>query len=121
MILVLGCTEGWFTGKRLGDFAKYEDMRRVVNGTDKAAEIARYARAFEGAFAALPAKTQPAKEPAKQPGPVVTTGAKPVVDQPLASKPVDDSKAPKVIDKPDPRNLWEAFWTAFLNLFRKGA
>jgi hypothetical protein len=28
-------------------------MRRVVNGTDKADEIARYARAFEGAFVAL--------------------------------------------------------------------
>lgn len=52
-ILVRGCTEGWFTGKRLGDYASYRDMRRVVNGTDKADDIARYARAFEGAFVAL--------------------------------------------------------------------
>jgi putative chitinase len=52
-ILVRGCTEGWFTGKKLGDYANYRDMRRVVNGTDKADEIARYARAFEGAFVAL--------------------------------------------------------------------
>jgi putative chitinase len=52
-ILVRGCTEGWFTGKKLGDYSNYRDMRRVVNGTDKADEIARYARAFEGAFVAL--------------------------------------------------------------------
>lgn len=52
-ILVRGCTEGWFTGKKLGDYASYKDMRRVVNGTDRADDIARYARAFEGAFMAL--------------------------------------------------------------------
>lgn len=52
-ILVRGCTEGWFTGKKLGDYANYRDMRRVVNGMDKADDIARYARAFEGAFVAL--------------------------------------------------------------------
>jgi hypothetical protein len=52
-ILVRGCTEGWFTGKKLGDYASYKEMRRVVNGTDRADDIARYARAFEGAFVAL--------------------------------------------------------------------
>ena len=31
-ILVKGCTEGWFTGKKLSNYASYLDMRRVVNG-----------------------------------------------------------------------------------------
>jgi putative chitinase len=75
-ILVRGCTEGWFTGKKLGDYASYKDMRRVVNGTDKADEIARYARAFEGAFVAL--------------GDGITD--RPIT--PPASKPQDAPKAP---------------------------
>lgn len=46
-VLVVGCKEGWFTGKKLSDFSSYEDMRRVVNGTDKAKEIADLARQYE--------------------------------------------------------------------------
>ena len=52
-ILVRGCVEGWFTGKKLGDYlpADYVGARRVVNGTDRAAQIADYARGFEAALA----------------------------------------------------------------------
>lgn len=49
-ILVAGMSEGWFTGKRLSDYQSYEDMRRIVNGTDKAAVIAGYAVKFEAAL-----------------------------------------------------------------------
>lgn len=49
-ILVKGCMEGWFTGKKLGDYADFKQMRRVVNGTDRAADIARYADAFLAAL-----------------------------------------------------------------------
>jgi hypothetical protein len=49
-ILVVGCTEGWFTGKKLSDYPDYVNMRRVVNGTDKAEQIARYAYEFERAL-----------------------------------------------------------------------
>lgn len=49
-ILVVGCTEGWFTGKKLSDYSDYVNMRRVVNGTDKAEQIAGYARTFEKAL-----------------------------------------------------------------------
>lgn len=49
-ILVAGMSEGWFTGKRLSDYQSYEDMRRIVNGTDKAALIAGYAVKFEAAL-----------------------------------------------------------------------
>lgn len=47
MILVRGMKEGWFTRKKMADYATYEDMRRVVNGTDKRAEIAAIARQYE--------------------------------------------------------------------------
>ena len=47
MILVRGMKEGWFTGKKMADYSTYEDMRRVVNGTDKRAEIAAIARQYE--------------------------------------------------------------------------
>lgn len=49
-ILVRGCVEGWFTGKKLSDYTTYEDMRRVVNGTDKKDAIALHAREYEKAL-----------------------------------------------------------------------
>ncbi len=54
-ILFAGMELGSFTGKALDDYisasrADYEGARRIVNGTDKAALIAGYARAFEQAL-----------------------------------------------------------------------
>ena len=54
-ILVVGCTEGWFTGKKLGDYLNgevpnYKEARRVVNGLDDATLIASYAVTFENAI-----------------------------------------------------------------------
>jgi predicted chitinase len=54
VIIVDGMVNGWFTGKRMADFDNYADMRRVVNGTDKAALIADYAVKFEDALRAVP-------------------------------------------------------------------
>ena len=53
-ILVRGCINGWFTGKKLSDYlpGDYVNARRVVNGTDKADLIAGYARGFEAALVA---------------------------------------------------------------------
>lgn len=56
-ILVLGCCEGWFTGKKLGDYLDrpgpdYRNARRVINGTDRADTIAGYARTFARALTA---------------------------------------------------------------------
>lgn len=53
-ILVRGMVEGWFTGKRLADFDIYHDMRRVVNGTDRAGVIAAHAEKFETALRGQP-------------------------------------------------------------------
>jgi len=57
-ILVRGCSNGWFTGKKLSDYlpGDYRGARRVVNGTDKQDVIAGYAREFEAALRLLPEK-----------------------------------------------------------------
>lgn len=54
-IMILGMTEGWFTGKKLSDYitptkADYVGARRIINGTDKAQLIASYAVKFEAAL-----------------------------------------------------------------------
>lgn len=47
--------EGWFTGKSIPDYIRagyvdYVGARRVVNGTDKAAQIAAIAQIFARAL-----------------------------------------------------------------------
>ena len=78
-ILIDGMMLGTFTGKKLPDYVAgakkdYVGARRVVNGTDRAAMIATYARAFEKAlveagYSASVAPPAPAK-PAPAPAPV---------------------------------------------------
>jgi hypothetical protein len=56
-IIFRGMLEGWFTGKKLGDYVNetvtdYYNARRVVNGTDKADMLAGYAESFEQALRA---------------------------------------------------------------------
>lgn len=51
-VLVMGSMEGWFTGKSIPDYitlqqSDYVGARRVINGTDKASEIAAIAKDFE--------------------------------------------------------------------------
>jgi len=63
-IIVAGMSEGWFTGKKLADYQTYEDMRRVVNGTDRAVEIGIIARVMEkGLMAAAREAVQPVPPP----------------------------------------------------------
>lgn len=49
-ILVQGSMLGTFTGKKLGDYTSFRDMRRVINGTDRADTIAEYASKFMAAL-----------------------------------------------------------------------
>jgi putative chitinase len=54
-ILLLGMADGDFTGKRLGhyftaDLTDWYNARRIVNGTDKASDIAAYAEKFHNAL-----------------------------------------------------------------------
>lgn len=51
-VLVIGMLEGWFTGKKLPDYitlgrSDFHGARRIVNGTDKAKEIANIARDYD--------------------------------------------------------------------------
>lgn len=45
-ILVRGCIAGWFTTKKLRDYPDFKNMRRVINGLDKADLVASYATRF---------------------------------------------------------------------------
>jgi len=92
LILVRGCCDGWFTGKKLADYlpGDYRGARRVVNGLDKADLIAGYAREFEAALRMLP-------------------------DAPITPKPVADKTPAQTVAKPS----FIARLIAWL--FRKGA
>ncbi|KAF9293686.1 hypothetical protein BGZ74_011592 [Mortierella antarctica] len=53
VVLVHGMTYGWFTGKKLSDYidkdhGDYVGARRIVNGQDKAQQIAKLAEFWEG-------------------------------------------------------------------------
>lgn len=91
-ILVRGCSEGWFTGKKLGDYlpGDYRGARRVVNGTDRADLIADYAKKFEAALRAASDWVMEAD----------------LSSAPLSPKPVAASPAPNPAVK--------GFWSAFL-------
>lgn len=96
-ILVRGCEEGWFTGKKLSDYLPdYVGARRVVNGTDKAQLIAGYAREFEAALrAAETLASLPPKPPATAPQP---------------------AQAPTATETP--QSLWAWLFAAVLGLFK---
>jgi putative chitinase len=52
VILIVGMLEGWFTGKKLGDYvdlfkSDFVRARRVVNGNDDANLIAGYAKEYD--------------------------------------------------------------------------
>lgn len=75
-VLVIGMMEGLFTGKRLSDYivktmTNFEDARRIINGTDRAAEFATIARKYHTALAAamLAGSPDPTPAPAPQPAP----------------------------------------------------
>jgi len=56
-VMVLGMRDGWFTGKRLGEFFTASESypvqaRRIINGLDCAAKIAGYFTSFDAALRA---------------------------------------------------------------------
>jgi peptidoglycan hydrolase-like protein with peptidoglycan-binding domain/predicted chitinase len=62
-VLVLGMRDGLFTGRGLDDYitadnADYRNARRIVNGTDRAADIAALARTWEPDVADLVTSVQ---------------------------------------------------------------
>lgn len=105
-IMFTGMDEGWFTGKDLDDYVdlldeadaedlrEYVNARRIINGTDKAAEIATYAKKFEAALRAA------------------GYGTKPVAP----SKPAEPTPAPAA----PATNVWHAIFNIIIKLFRGG-
>ena len=85
-IMVTGMRDGLFTGKKMADFDTFEGMRRVVNGTDRAADIAKIANKMLEAVLAAESKPVDAVKPS--PAPSV-----PKTDLPLPDKPVGLLKA----------------------------
>jgi len=79
MVTIVGHREGIWTGKKLSDYitpsgADYINARRIVNGTDRAALIAGYAKAFLAAITAaggVPVKAPqtPVQPPKPKPAP----------------------------------------------------
>ncbi len=56
-IAVTGMREGWFTGKKLSDYitlkaSDFKGARKIINGTDKATEIAKIAQGYDDALKA---------------------------------------------------------------------
>jgi putative chitinase len=96
-ILFEGMREGWFTGQDLDayidqldeadaeDLREYRNARRIINGTDKADQIAGHALAFEKALRTAgyseapipPRKPAGAQKPVRAPSPVPTLKPQP--------------------------------------------
>lgn len=115
LIMFLGMEEGWFTGKSLdslvdgevdGDeHADFLASRAIINGTDRAAEIAKIA---DGMLAALRAAWRPDVEPSKP---------KP----PAAAAPMPDPQRPDAPPAAAPVPAKDAGWFAnFLEVLRSG-
>ena len=72
-VLFMGMKDGWFTGKGFGDYindrqSDYWNARRIINGTDRAGDIAGYALKFETALdAACEAPDTSQHKPHSQP------------------------------------------------------
>ena len=94
-IMIHGMEEGWFTSKKLSDYLNkpvpdFYNARRIINGTDHAAEIAEVALKFQYALADggyrqnyTPLPTQvPATPPVEPPRPQVSLEPVPTVPEP---------------------------------------
>lgn len=83
-VLITGSLQGWFTGKKLGDFINanqcdFINARKVINGLDKAKAIAEIAQKYKEVLS--PCVTYPVPEPlptavASQPKTEVSTFTK---------------------------------------------
>ena len=96
LIMVKGMTTGRFTGKKLADYFDYLEMRRAVNGTDRAAMVAEYAYRFETALTASRNAVQPHSPP-------VVPETPPEPEMPASDGPMG----------------WAGLFDLFLNFFKR--
>jgi len=71
-ILIRGAMEGWFTGRKLSDYittdqCDFKACRRIINGLDKADQIASLADRFQLAMMADVKPAKPVAPPVKKP------------------------------------------------------
>jgi hypothetical protein len=114
--MFVGMEEGWFTGKKLSDYinggkADYYGARGIINGKDRAAEIATYAKAFEAALRAAGYDGKPY---------IPVRDEKPSTPPSLpVQEPVRD--APAMLDRKPTLGNWLAdILAAILKAFTKG-
>ena len=115
-ILVRGCSEGWFTGKKLSEYLPddFRNARRVVNGTDKADLIAGYAIEFGRA---LVTETTPKLSPTQ-----VDVSKPPKIEHDahvMLTKPTVKETAQKIShERP---SVWQQIIAAIISMFRKNS
>jgi len=106
---------GWFTGKKLADYLDksppdFVNARRTINGTNRAQDIAVFARSFYSALNATWTATRgPLIEPAPAPAP-----------RPTAPPPPPPDVEPVVVNAPN-NEPPTGFWAWLLGLLRKWA
>lgn len=106
-IMIAGMSEGWFTGKKLGDYIgpvrkDYVGARKIINGTDHDDDIAAIARKFEVALRA----SGWGDAPVIAPKPTVITSPASAVTTPRP-----DDPGPRTAPQPQP-GFWSRFWSA---------
>jgi putative chitinase len=110
LIMRRGMEQGWFTGKKLADYltnqkTDYVNARRIINGTDRAREIAGYAIHFENALRAGGWGKGDAQPPVVTQEPARTIEAKPKptlapTEAPEKAQPANEPASPPADDKP---------------------
>ncbi|MBB4039113.1 putative chitinase [Microvirga flocculans] len=100
LILYVGCTEGWFTGKKLvdyfaGDKADPINARRIVNGTDEAKKIAGHYHTFVKALLASEEKRESKPLPVETPQTPKVESPKVIVPEEIAQNKEKTDTEPK--------------------------
>lgn len=125
-IMFDGMREGWFTGKKLSDYfnAGRNDAlnaRRIINGTDVAALVAKYHGWFlEAITAAGPALPPPSPIPGPKPPEPPTQRPRAPTQRPRAPTqgPRVPTQGPDAAGTP---SVWARLGTALASLFRRKA
>ena len=99
-IMFVGMSEGWFTERKLTDYilgtkVDYVGARRIINGTDKAKQIAGYAVAFETALLAASYRAEYPNNPLK---PVAPAAPKAPETPETPETPAPNSPKPSLVD-----------------------
>ncbi|MCO5159607.1 MAG: hypothetical protein M9939_00605 [Mesorhizobium sp.] len=118
VVTIVGHQEGLWTGKKLSDYISegrkdYVNARRIVNGTDKAKQIAGYAVAFENALRAAGYIGQ-----APKPKPSGTHGTPPVSTSQPDPKPNSGNAKPNSVTPPK-RGFWAILASILAKFFRR--